>query len=127
VSAFHIIAHTLVNHRNELAEVMGDTTPYGVQQFLYRSPWSPESLRDDLRDYVVEHLGDEQAVLIVDETGFLKKGAHSAGVKRQYSGTTGRIENCQIGVFLAYASRHGQAFLDRALYLPEEWTDDHSR
>ena len=111
----------------QLAEVMGDTTPYGVQQFLYRSPWGPESLRDDLRDYVVERLGDEQAVLIVDETGFLKKGAHSAGVQRQYSGTAGRIENCQIGVFLAYVSRHGQAFLDRALYLPEAWTADRSR
>ena len=111
----------------QLAEAVGDETPYGLQQFLYRAEWDAGELRDDLRDYVVEHLGDEGAVLIVDETGFVKKGTQSAGVKRQYSGTAGRIENCQIGVFLAYASRHGHAFLDRTLYLPEEWTDDRAR
>jgi SRSO17 transposase len=111
----------------QLAEVMGDATPYGVQQFLYRAVWKPDELRDDLRAYVVDVLGDAEAVLIVDETGFLKKGHHSAGVKRQYSGTAGRIENCQMGVFLAYASRHGHAFLDRALYVPEEWANDPAR
>lgn len=111
----------------QLAEAVGDETPYGLQQFLYRAEWDADELRDDLREYVVEHLADEQAVLIVDETGFIKKGTQSAGVKRQYSGIAGRIENCQIGVFLAYASRHGHAFLDRALYLPEEWTDDRER
>ena len=83
--------------------------------------------RDDLRAYVAEHLGDAGAVLILDETGFLKKGGKSAGVQRQYSGTAGRIENCQIGVFLAYASRHGRALIDRALYLPEGWAADRAR
>ena len=98
-----------------------------MQQFLYRAVWNPDELRDDLRAYVVDALGDPEAVLIVDETGFLKKGRHSAGVKRQYSGTAGRIENSQVGVFLAYASAHGHAFLDRALYLPEEWASDPAR
>jgi len=121
----------------QLAEMMGDATPYGVQQFLYRAVWNPDELRDDLRAYVVDALGDDEAVLIVDETGFLKKGTHSAGVKRQpalacgsgpgYSGTAGRIENSQVGVFLAYASPHGHAFLDRALYLPQDWALDAER
>ena len=84
-------------------------------------------MRDDLCAYVVEHLGDPEAVQVLDETGFLKKGDKSAGVKRQYSGTAGRIENCQIGVFLAYASRHGHALIDRALYLPETWAFDAAR
>jgi SRSO17 transposase len=92
-----------------------------------RADWDPEAVRDDLRDYVVETLGDSEAVLVLDETGFLKKGTQSAGVGRQYTGTAGRIENAQVGVFLAYASRHGTAFLDRALYLPEDWTDDPKR
>ena len=89
--------------------------------------WDADAVRDDLRAYVVEHLGDPEAVLVLDETGFLKKGDKSAGVKRQYSGTAGRIENCQIGVFLAYASRHGHALIDRALYLPETWAFDAAR
>jgi SRSO17 transposase len=92
-----------------------------------RSEWDPDLVRDDLRGYVVETLGDPTAVLSLDETGFLKKGTRSAGVARQYTGTAGRIENAQVGVFLAYASRHGTAFLDRALYLPEEWADDPDR
>jgi SRSO17 transposase len=111
----------------QVAEQIGDADPYGVQYLLGRSDWDPEEVRDDLRDFVVETLGDADAVLILDETGFLKKGTHSAGVARQYTGTAGRIENAQVGVFLAYASRHGTAFLDRALYLPKEWTDDPSR
>jgi SRSO17 transposase len=111
----------------QLAEAVGDETPYSTQQFLYRAQWEADAVRDDLREYVVTHLGDDQAVLVVDETGFVKKGAHSAGVKRQYSGTAGRIENCQIGVFLTYASRRGQTFLDRALYLPQEWMEDRER
>lgn len=111
----------------QLAEMIGDTTPYGLQQFLYRSPWNADAVRDDLRAYVVEHLGDAAAVLVVDETGFLKKGTQSAGVARQYSGTAGRIENSQIGVFLTYASRHGAAFIDRWLYLPESWMADPAR
>ncbi len=111
----------------QVAEQIGDADPYGVQYLMGRSGWDPELVRDDLRGYVVEALGDPEAVLILDETGFLKKGAHSAGVARQYTGTAGRVENAQVGVFLAYASRHGTAFLDRALYLPKEWTDDPKR
>jgi SRSO17 transposase len=111
----------------QLAEVSGDATPYGLQHLLRRARWDPDAVRDELRRYLQEHLGDAHAVLVIDETGFLKKGQHSAGVARQYSGTAGRIENCQIGVFLAYASRHGQALLDRELYLPKEWTDDPGR
>ena len=102
-------------------------SPDGVQDFLSRMHWDADAVRDDLRAYVVEHLGDPDAVLVLDETGFLKKGDKSAGVKRQYSGTAGRIENCQIGVFLAYASRHGHALIDRALYLPETWAFDAAR
>jgi len=111
----------------QLAEAVGDETPYGIQQFLYRARWDADALRDEVRDYVVENLGDDQAIVVVDETGFLKKGAHSVGVQRQYSGTAGRIENCQVGVFLAYASPRGHTFIDRALYLPEEWAADRAR
>src|SRR5512134_3862012 len=102
----------------QLAEQLGERTPDGVQRLLNAADWDAEAVRDDLRAYVVEQLGDPEAVLVVDETGFVKKGTHSVGVQRQYSGTAGRIENCQIGVFLCYASQHGAAFIDRALYLP---------
>jgi SRSO17 transposase len=111
----------------QLAEAVGDATPDGVQDFLSRMRWDADAVRDDLRAYVVEHLGDPDAVLVLDETGFLKKGAKSAGVQRQYSGTAGRIENCQVGVFLGYAGRHGRTLIDRALYLPERWTGDAAR
>lgn len=111
----------------QLAEQAGEATPTGMQRVLSGSQWDADAVRDDLRAYVVEHLGDPTGVLIVDETGFLKKGVKSAGVKRQYSGTAGRIENCQIGVLLAYASPHGRTFLDRELYLPQEWADDSER
>ena len=111
----------------QVAEQIGDGDPYGVQYLMGRADWDPDAARDDLRAYVVEALGDPEAVLILDETGFLKKGAKSAGVARQYTGTAGRIENAQVGVFLAYASRHGTSFLDRALYLPAGWTDDPER
>jgi SRSO17 transposase len=111
----------------QLAEAIGDETPYAIQQFLYRAEWEADAVRNDLQDYVVAHLGDEQAILVVDETGFIKKGTRSAGVKRQYSGTAGRIENCQIGVFVTYASRRGEAFVDRALYLPADWIADRDR
>lgn len=118
-----------VERRNgwQLAEVLGETTPDGVQRLLRSAQWDADAVRDDLRAYVVAHLGDPAAVLVIDETGFLKKGTKSAGVARQYSGTAGRIENSQIGVFLAYASPQGQAFLDRALYLPKAWTEDAER
>jgi SRSO17 transposase len=111
----------------QLAEAAGDRTPDGVQEFLSRVRWDADAVRDDLRAYVAEHLGDPGGVLILDETGFLKKGDKSAGVQRQYSGTAGRIENCQIGVFLAYASRYGRTLIDRALDLPESWVADGAR
>ena len=111
----------------QLAEAAGDATPDGVQDFLSRAQWDANAVRDDLQAYVSEHLGDTDAVLVLDETGFLKKGKKSAGVQRQYSGAAGRIENSQIGVFLGYASRHGHALLDRALYLPKEWAEDADR
>jgi SRSO17 transposase len=111
----------------QLAEATGEATPYGMQELLNRAVWDADAVRDDLRAYVVAHLGDPAAVLVVDETGFLKKGGKSVGVQRQYSGTAGRIENCQIGVFLAYASTAGHAFLDRELYLPESWVGDAAR
>jgi SRSO17 transposase len=111
----------------QLAEALGERTPDGVQRLLNAARWDADAVRDDLRDYVMTHFGDSDAVLVVDETGFLKKGTKSAGVARQYSGTAGRIENCQIGVFLSYASCHGQAFIDRALYLPKAWTADERR
>jgi SRSO17 transposase len=111
----------------QLAEAIGETRPDGVQRLLNAANWDADQVRDDLRSYVVDHLADKEAVLIIDETGYLKKGTKSVGVKRQYSGTAGRIENCQIGVFLCYASSHGAAFIDRALYLPKEWAGNAER
>jgi len=111
----------------QLAEQAGEGTPDGMQRLLATADWDAEQVRDDLRAYVVEHLGDPTAVLVVDETGFVKKGPKSVGVQRQYSGTAGRIENCQIGVFLAYAGAQGRTFLDRELYLPKEWAADTAR
>ena len=111
----------------QVAEAAGEPTPDGMQRLLASAEWDADRVRDDLRAYVVEHLGDPEAVLVLDETGFLKKGNKSVGVQRQYSGTAGRIENCQIGVFLGYASRHGFAFLDREVYLPRAWANDRAR
>jgi SRSO17 transposase len=111
----------------QIAEHIGDATPDGVQRLLATAHWDANQVRDDLRSYVVEYLGDQDAVLVIDETGFLKKGTKSVGVKRQYSGTAGKRENCQIGVFLAYASPKGRTFLDRELYLPQEWAADMPR
>ncbi len=110
-----------------LAERAGEVAPDGMQRLLRRADWDIDGVRDDVRDYVTERLGEHEGVLIVDDTGFLKKGTRSAGVQRQYSGTAGRIENCQIGVFLAYASARGHALIDRELYLPECWTEDRAR
>jgi SRSO17 transposase len=110
-----------------LAERAGDATPDAMQRLLNHADWNADAVRDDLRAYVVEHRGDDAAVLVVDETGFLKKGTKSAGVARQYSGTAGRIENCQVGVFLAYATAAGRTFIDRELYLPKAWIDDRDR
>jgi SRSO17 transposase len=111
----------------QLAEWIGEATPDGVQHLLERAQWDADAARDVLREYVVEQLGERDAVLIVDETGFVKKGEHSAGVQRQYSGTAGRIENSQISVFLCYAGHGGSAFIDRELYVPQAWTDDRAR
>jgi SRSO17 transposase len=111
----------------QLAEETGDATPYGFQYLLARADWAADAVRDELRVYIRQHLSDPHGVMVIDETGFLKKGRHSAGVARQYSGTAGKVENCQIGVFVAYASRLGHALLDRELYLPVEWTNDRER
>jgi SRSO17 transposase len=111
----------------QLAEHAGEATPDGMQRLLATADWDPDLVCDDLRAYVVEHLSDPGAVLVVDETGFLKKGTTSVGVQRQYSGTAGKVDNCQLGVFLAYASGKGRAFIDRELYLPRSWTNDPAR
>jgi SRSO17 transposase len=111
----------------QLAEYLGDQRPYGVQHLLGRADWDADAVRGDLREYAFAHLRDPLGVLVVDETGFLKKGDKSAGVQRQYSGTAGRIENCQVGVFLAYASPKGRTLIDRELYLPKEWAEDAER
>ena len=110
-----------------MAEQAGLDRPYRMQSLLGRSSWSADALRDVVRQYALEALGDPDGVLVVDETGFLKKGEHSVGVARQYSGTAGRIENAQVGVFVAYASRFGQTLIDRRLYLPESWAGDAER
>jgi SRSO17 transposase len=112
----------------QMAEAIGEARPRGVQHLLNDARWEADLVRDDLGDYVVEHVGDQRSgVLIVDETGFLKKGEKSVGVARQYTGTAGKRENCQVGVFLCYASKKGAAFIDRELYLPEEWAYDRAR
>jgi SRSO17 transposase len=111
----------------QVAEACGEPTPYGFQYLLSRADWDADAVRDELRTYGMQHLGDPHGVLVLDETGFLKKGRHSAGVARQYSGTAGKVDNCQIGVFLGYASPLGQVLLDRELYLPQAWTDDRER
>jgi SRSO17 transposase len=111
----------------QLAEHASEMTPDGMQRLLTITRWDADALRDEVRGYVVERLGEPGGILVVDETGFLKKGGKSAGVQRQYSGTAGRIENCQIGVFLAYASPKGRALVDRELYLPKEWATDLDR
>ena len=109
------------------AEAAGDPGPWRRQAILGRRDWGADALRDIVRDYAIEHLADDDAVLVIDETGFLKQGKAPCGVARQYTGSAGKIANCQIGVFAACVSRHGHAFIDRALYLPKEWTGDPDR
>lgn len=109
------------------AEAAGDPGPWRQQAILGRGRWDADALRDVVREYALEMLSDGDAVLVIDETGFLKQGKASCGVARQYTGSAGKITNCQIGVFASYVSRHGHAFIDRALYLPKEWTDDRRR
>lgn len=111
----------------QLAEAAGEANPYGYQELLSRAHWDADQVRDDLLELVKERLGDPTAVVVIDETGFVKKGTKSVGVAPQYSGTAGKIGNCQIGVFLAYAAQKGQVLMDRELYLPQEWTNDKTR
>jgi SRSO17 transposase len=110
-----------------LAEHAGAVSPDGMQRLLRTAGWDVDGVRDDLRGYVLDQLGDPSGVWIVDDTGFIKKGVRSAGVQRQYTGTTGKIDNCQLGVFLAYGSARGRALVDRELYLPASWTEDRDR
>jgi SRSO17 transposase len=122
-----LLAPLAVKNGWTLAEAAGNKTPDKMQRLLNRASWDAGGVRDDVRGYVIRHLGDAGGVLVVDETGFVKKGARPAGVQRQYSGTAGRVENCQLGVFVAYASPKGRALVDRELYLPRSWTDDPGR
>ena len=110
-----------------MAEHAGEATPYGLQYLLGRAKWDADAVRDDLQAYVRDQPGPPGGVLVIDETSFLKKGTHSVGVGVQYSGVTGKLENCQVGVFLAYVSPHGQTLYDRALYLPRDWAEDPAR
>jgi len=111
----------------QVAEAIGDSTPDSTQRLLYQAQWSADAARDRLLEFVIEVFGEEDAIGVVDESGFIKRGKHSVGVKRQYSGTAGKVENCQIGTFLSYATTKGHMFLDRRLYLPEEWGNDTER
>jgi SRSO17 transposase len=122
-----LLSHAERKNGWQMAEAVGDETPYALQQFIYRSPFSADAVRDYLRGYVHDKLSDDDSVLIPDETGFLKQGKMSCGVKRQYSGTAGKIENCQVGVFLTYASSKGHSPIDRRLYIPEDWMKDKQR
>ncbi|GGT51799.1 hypothetical protein GCM10010271_64930 [Streptomyces kurssanovii] len=110
-----------------IAEWAGETSPHGMQHLLCRAVWDADGVRDDVREYVVEHLYDNAAVLVVDETGDVKKGTHTVGVQRQYTGTAGRIENSQVAVYLVYADERGHAAVDRELYIPRSWTCDPDR
>jgi SRSO17 transposase len=111
----------------QLAERVGDETPYAMQHLLGRARWEADAVCDDLGAYVREHFADPEGILVIDETSVLKKGEQSVGVGFQYCGSTGHVENCQVGVFLLYAGSRGATFLDRALYLPEDWADDRQR
>jgi SRSO17 transposase len=110
-----------------IAEHAGEVSPDGMQRLLRTADWGVDAVRDDVRDYLVEHLGTSQAVLVIDDSGFIKKGVRSAGVQRQYTGTSGKKDNCQVGVFTAYVTPDGHALIDRELYLPESWTADRAR
>ena len=111
----------------QLAEHAREATPYGMQRLLSSAVWDADLVRDDVREYVLEQLGDPQAILAIDETSFPKRGSKSAGVQVQYCGTTGQVENCQVGVFLAYVSEKGHTLIDRELYLPSQWMEDQQR
>ena len=119
----------MVSRKNswQMAEAIGDRTPDATQRLLYQAQWSADAARDQLLKFTIEVFGEEDGIGVVDETGFIKRGKHSVGVKRQYSGTAGKVENCQIGTFLSYATTKGHVFLDRRLHLPEEWCNDAER
>ena len=122
-----LLSHAERKNGWQMSEILGESTPYKIQQFINRGRWSADELRDVLQNYVKEKFGNKSAVLVVDETGFLKQGKMSAGVQRQYSGTAGRIENCQIGVFMNYATDGRFCCIDRGLYIPKQWTEDRER
>ena len=122
-----IVSSTQRKNGWQLAEHAGEARPDGMQRLLNSASWDADLVRDDLRSYVLEQLGDPQAVLVIDETSFRKRGKKSAGVKKQYCGTSGTVENCQVGVFLSYVSGKGHTLIDRELYLPKEWIDDPGR
>ena len=111
----------------QLSENIGEATPYKMQQFIYRGEYKSDAIRDEVRRYIGEKIGEADGVFVVDDTGFMKQGVKSCGVKRQYTGTAGKVTNCQIGVFLTYVSRHGHSPIDRRLYIPEEWVTDSKR
>jgi len=111
----------------QIAASQGEKEPYAIQQFIYRGKWEPDEVRDKLQEYVKEEIEEKDGIVILDDTGFIKKGEMSAGVQRQYTGTVGKVENCQIGVFLTYVGTKGYTMIDRELYLPESWTNDEER
>src|SRR5689334_16606683 len=122
-----LLSNTERKNSWQLAELAGEASPDGMQRLLSTAHWDADAVRDDLVAYVLEQLADPQAVLVLDETGFVKKGAKSVGVAAQYCGAVGKIANCQIGVFLAYATAAGPVLLDRELYLPKAWVEDAQR
>jgi SRSO17 transposase len=122
-----IVSATRRKNGWHLAEHAGEARPDGMQRRLHSAVWDVDLVREDMRAYILERLGDPHAVLVIDETSFRKRGKKSAGVKKQYCGTTGTVENCQVGVFLSYVSQKGHTLLDRELYLPKEWIDDPGR
>jgi SRSO17 transposase len=122
-----LLSHAERKNGWQLAELAGEATPDGMQRLLSTAHWDADAVRDDLVTYVVEHMADPAAILVLDETGCVKKGTKSVGVAPQYCGAVGKIANCQIGVFLAYATAHGPVLLDRELYLPREWAEDPAR
>jgi SRSO17 transposase len=122
-----ILSDTARKNGWHLAEHAREATPYGMQRLLSSAVWDADLVRDDLREYVYEQLGDPQAIVAIDETSFPKRGSKSAGVQVQYCGTTGQVENCQVGVFLAYVSKQGHTLIDRELYLPLQWMEDQQR
>ena len=122
-----ILSHTSRKNGWQLAEHAREARPDGMQRLLSSAVWDTDGVRDDLRTYALEHLGNTSAIVVIDETSFPKQGKKSAGVGVQYCGTTGQVENCQVGVFLSYVTATGHTLIDRELYLPLDWTEDRER